>query len=163
MIAPEQSSSVKNQEDKPSQSPKLKALNLQSQLAIAIVKDIDPLYDPQQWWSTKIRHSGFKRDDPRQQIVQYAYQLWGLDLVTLMECENGTREIARRGDAGMSVGICQMHTGYHRLPADYYTSRKKQVEVCNEKRRGGTKFYWPSRIIKGQYCSNYVKSRFIFE
>lgn len=90
---------------------------------------------------SKIRHSGFRRDDPRQQIVQYAYQLGGLDLVTLMECENGTREITRRGDAGMSVGICQMHTGYHRLPADYFTSRKKQVEVCNEKRRGGTKFY----------------------
>nr|DAK48211.1 MAG TPA: lysozyme [Caudoviricetes sp.] len=58
-----------------------------------------------------------------------------MDLITMMECENGKRDIKIRGDGGYSVGICQIHTRYHRLPAEYYTSRKTQVELCNQKRK----------------------------
>ena len=111
----------------------------------------------------KIRHSWFRKDDQRQQIVQYAYQLWGMNLITMMECENGNRDIKIRGDGGYSVGICQIHTRYHRLPAEYYTSRQTQVELCNQKRKNWTKFYWPSRIVQGQKCSDFAKKRFYFE
>lgn len=110
-----------------------------------------------------IRHSWFRKDDQRQQIVQKAYQLWGMDLVTLMECENGNRDIYARGDQGKSYWICQMHTWYHRLPAEYFNSRETQVEVCNQKRRTWTKFYGPGRMIKGQRCSEYVQPRFYFD
>lgn len=110
-----------------------------------------------------IRHSWFRKDDQRQQIVQKAYQLWGMDLVTLMECENGNRDIYARGDQGKSYWICQMHTWHHRLPAEYFNSRETQVEVCNQKWRTWTKFYGPGRMIEGQRCSEYVQPRFYFD
>jgi hypothetical protein len=35
-----------------------------------------------------IVHKGFASGDLRQQYVQYAYKLGGMDFVTLLECEN---------------------------------------------------------------------------
>nr|DAQ88631.1 MAG TPA: hypothetical protein [Caudoviricetes sp.] len=59
----------------------------------------------------------------------------------MMECENGNWDINIRGDGGYSVGICQIHTLYHHLPREYYTSWQTQVELCNQKWQNGTKFY----------------------
>ncbi|MBB1579071.1 MAG: hypothetical protein HG424_003765 [candidate division SR1 bacterium] len=95
--------------------------------------------------------------------MQYAYQLGGLSLVTMMECENGNWDITIRGDGGYSVGICQIHTLYHHLPREYYTSWQTQVELCNQKWQNGTKFYGPSRLVHGQKCSEFAKKRFYFE
>lgn len=39
----------------------------------------------------EIYHSGFTRDDPRQRMVWEAYDLGGLEFVSLIECENGLR------------------------------------------------------------------------
>lgn len=99
-----------------------------------------------------------------QNIINYAYKLGGMDFVYVLECENGSYRLDSVGDHGHAHGLCQMNDRYHKdIPADYTTNRKVAVEYCYQKRKGWTKFYWPSRRIKGQTCSNYVKSRFIFE
>ena len=50
----------------------------------------------------KIQHLGFSPDDYRQEIVQEAYQLGGLEFVSLIECENGQWLTGSVGDYGKS-------------------------------------------------------------
>ena len=38
---------------------------------------------------TIVLHSGFLPSDPRQEIIQQAYLMWGIDFLALLECENG--------------------------------------------------------------------------
>ena len=108
-------------------------------------------------------HKWFKRDDIKQKYVQYAYKLGGMDFVYMIECENGNRNLNAVGDNGRAFWLCQMNTRYHKLPADYKTNWVVQVEYCYNKWKSWVAFYWPSRIVKGQKCYNYVKSRFILE
>ena len=112
------------------------------------------------WW--RIIHEWFDYNDIRQQYVNYAYKLWWWDLVYLMECENGNWSIYTRWDSGKAFWLCQMNTNYHKLPEDYYTTWQVQVELCYQKWKEWTKFYWPSRIVKGKRCSEYVKDRFTY-
>ena len=108
-------------------------------------------------------HKWFKRDDPKQKMVAYAYKLWWMDFVKLIECENWNRNIKAVWDSGKAFWLCQMNTNYHKLPAEYKTNWVVQVEYCYKKRKSWTKFYWPSRIVKWVKCSTYVKDRFILE
>ena len=108
-----------------------------------------------------IVHKWFSSDDERQKMVQYAYKLGWIDFVTMMECENWNWNIKAIGDGGHAFGLCQMNTRYHKLPEGYRDTWQVQVEYCYEKRSTGTKFYWPTRKIKGQTCKNYVLDRFI--
>ena len=62
----------------------------------------------------------------------------------------------------MKENINEMYTNYHKLPEDYYTTWQVQVELCYQKWKEWTKFYWPSRIVKGKRCSEYVKDRFTY-
>jgi len=111
----------------------------------------------------RIVHNWFDMNDLRQKYVNYAYKLWGWDLVYLMECENGNWSIYTKGDSGKSTGLCQIHKWYHKdIPQDFYTTWQVQVEYCYQKRKSGTVFYWPSRMIKGKRCSEYVKDRFTY-
>lgn len=48
----------------------------------------------------RIMHSGFSTDDPRQRMVAEAYDLWGLEFVSLIECENGLRNPKAVWDGG---------------------------------------------------------------
>lgn len=109
-----------------------------------------------------IYHSGFSSEDQRQAMIQKAYDLWGMDFVTMIECESWFNPKAR-GDSWRSVGLCQMNTRWHKLPQDYYDSWEYQIDYCYQKRKGWTKFYWPNRRINGQLCKDYVKNRFIFK
>lgn len=113
-------------------------------------------------WLQSIIHKWYSETDYRQDIVNYAYKLGWRDLVTLMECESGMNPEAN-WDGGKARWLCQMNTNYHKLPQEYYTSRQTQVELCAEKRKWGTKFYWPQRIIKWMKCSEYVKDRFLIK
>ena len=108
-------------------------------------------------------HNWFARDDLKQNMVAYAYKLWGMDFVKMIECENWNRDIKAVGDSGKAFWLCQINTNYHKLPANYKENRVVQVETCYKKRKNGTKFYGPSRIIKGQKCSSYVSNRFTLE
>lgn len=108
-----------------------------------------------------IHHSGFSDEDQRQAIIQYAYDLWWLDFVLMIECENWNWSIKAKWDWWHAYGLCQMNDRWHKIPQEYFTSWEYQVEYCYKKWSTGTKFYGPDRKVKGQTCKNYVKNRFI--
>lgn len=110
----------------------------------------------------RVLHSGFSPDDYRQEIVAKAYELWGLDFLALIECENGLRKVDRTGDRGQSHGLCQLNQRWHHEVYDgRRSSREFQLSVCYSKRKWGTKFYWPQRLIWGKRCWDVAKMRFM--
>ena len=111
----------------------------------------------------RIMHSGFSPDDPRQRMVAEAYDLWGLDFVSLIECENGLRNPKAIWDGRMSFWLCQLNIRRHGEPLEEERNdRTYQLSVCYQKRKWGTKFYWPQRLIWGKSCSEAAKKRFYF-
>lgn len=111
----------------------------------------------------KIQHLGFSPDDYRQEIVQEAYQLGGLDFVSLIECENGQWLTGAVGDYGKSHWLCMLNTRWHKEPlSPSWNDWRNQISICYSKRKWGTKFYWPSRLIWGKRCWEAVKKRFYF-
>lgn len=110
-----------------------------------------------------VLHSGFLPSDPRQEIVVEAYRLWGLDFISMIECENGSRDPTARGDWGKAYGLCQLNTRRHKEPlAPERKDWRNQLSVCYSKRKVGTKFYGPQRKIRGKSCSEVAKKRFYF-
>ena len=110
-----------------------------------------------------IWHSGFLSGDYRQEIVQEAYQLGGMDFVSLIECENGNRDPKATWDYGRSRGLCQLNTRWHKEPfSPSWNDRTYQLSTCYSKWKSGTKFYWPQRLIWGKRCWEVVKKRFYF-
>ena len=107
-------------------------------------------------------HSGFLPSDPGQEIVAEAYNLWGLDFISMIECENGSRDPTARGDGGKSYGLCQLNTRRHKEPlAPEREDWRNQLSICYSKWKSGTKFYWPQRKIRGESCSDVAKKRFM--
>lgn len=110
----------------------------------------------------RIMHSGFSPDDPRQRMVAEAYDLWGLEFVSLIECENGLRNPKAVWDGGKSFWLCQLNIRRHGEPLEEERNdRTYQLSVCYSKRKAGTKFYGPQRLIWGKNCSEVAKKRFI--
>lgn len=110
----------------------------------------------------RIVHEGYPKDSVVQNIVNYAYKLWGYDFLAVLECE-ASYWLTQLGDGWHAHGICQINDRFHKdIPAEYYTNRVVAVEYCYQKRKSWVPFYWPSRIIKGQKCYEYVKPRFTF-
>ena len=108
-----------------------------------------------------IWHSGFLSGDYRQEIVQEAYQLGGLDFVSLIECENGQWLTGAVGDYGKSHWLCMLNTRWHKEPlSPSWNDWHNQLSICYSKWKWGTKFYWPQRLIWGKKCSEVVKERF---
>ena len=111
----------------------------------------------------KIQHLGFSPDDYRQEIVQEAYQLGGLEFVSLIECENGQWLTGAVGDYGKSHWLCMLNTRWHKEPlSPSWNDRRNQISTCYQKWKSGTKFYWPQRRIGGKRCSEVAKERFYF-
>ena len=111
----------------------------------------------------RIMHSGFSPDDPRQRMVAEAYDLWGLDFVSLIECENGLRNPKAVWDGGKSFWLCQLNIRRHGEPLEEeWNNRTYQLSICYSKRKWGTKFYWPQRLIWGKRCWEIAKKRFYF-
>ena len=110
-------------------------------------------------------HKWFSKEDPKQKMVQYAYKLWWMDFVKLIECENWQRKLDRkvRDRKGYAYWLCQINEWYHKIPEEYLTNWVVAVEYCYKKWKQGTPFYWPSRLVKWQKCANYVSDRFILE
>lgn len=89
----------------------------------------------------KIQHLGFSPDDYRQEIVQEAYQLGGLEFVSLIECENGNRDPKATWDYGKSHWLCMLNTRWHKEPlSPSWNDWRNQISVCFEKWKWGTKF-----------------------
>ena len=111
----------------------------------------------------RIIHSGFSPDDPRQRMVAEAYDLWGLDFVSLIECENGLRNPKAIWDGGKSFWLCQLNIRRHGEPLEEERNdRTYQLSICYSKWKSGTKFYGPQRKIRGKSCSEVAKKRFYF-
>lgn len=111
----------------------------------------------------RIMHSGFSPDDPRQRMVAEAYDLWGLEFVSLIECENGLRNPKAVWDGGKSFWLCQLNIRRHGEPLEEERNdRTYQISICYQKWRWGTKFYWPQRLIWGKRCWEVAKKRFYF-
>ena len=112
----------------------------------------------------RVIHEWYSKDSIVQNIVNYAWKLWGYDFLAVLECENGKYDVFARWDSGNAYGLCQMNKLYHKdIPQDYFNGVwQVQVEYCYQKWKSWTKFYWPSRKIKGVRCSEYVKDRFTF-
>ena len=111
----------------------------------------------------RIMHSGFSPDDPRQRMVAEAYDLWGLEFVSLIECENGLWNPKAVWDGGMSFWLCQLNIRRHWEPLEEERNdRTYQLPVCYRKWKWGTKFYGPQRMIGGKRCSEVAKKRFYF-
>lgn len=108
-----------------------------------------------------IIHKWFDYNDPRQDMVWYAYKLWWLDFVLTLECENWNRDINQKWDRWRALGLCQLNNRRHKWTEDYKTKWQSQVETCYEKRSHWTKMYWPKRKINWQLCRDYVLNRFI--
>lgn len=108
-----------------------------------------------------IVHNGFDYNDPRQDMVWYAYKLWWMDFVITLECENGNRDITAKWDHGKALGLCQLNKRWHKRTNDYINKRQAQVEVCYDKWIHHTKFYGPTRKINGVLCKDYVLDRFV--
>ena len=121
----------------------------------------------------KITHKWFAEDSIVQQYVQYAYEVGWMDLVTTIECENGTRNMYRQSDVirnwkrEESYWFCQVHRPDHQEIVDnplFRSDWKRQLDRCAELLRGWTIFYGrDTRKIKGQPCPKYVESRFILQ
>lgn len=110
-----------------------------------------------------IHHTGFTSWDNRQLIIQRAYELGGLEFVSMIECENGNWDMYRVSKTN-DHWICQLHYSYNKefINSDQFNDWNRQLEYCYEKRKANPKlWYWPSRKIKGQTCKDYVKNRFI--
>lgn len=120
----------------------------------------------------KITHKGFAKDSIVQQYVQYAYQIWGMDLVTLIDCENGTwsqyrqSEVVKNWKREKSFGFCQISQVYHPEIVntdEFWNNWKWQLDRCKELMNWWTAFYGRDRKIKWVKCSKYVLDRFVVE
>lgn len=119
----------------------------------------------------KITHKWFASDSPVQLYVQYAYEIWWMDLVTTIECENGTWNMYRQSDVirnwkrEESYWFCQVHRPDHQEIVDnplFRSDYKWQLDRCAELLKWWTIFYWrETRKINKIPCPKYVESRFI--
>ncbi len=112
-----------------------------------------------------IQHVWFSSEDPRQAIVQYSYELWWIDFVTMIECENWTWD-KNRVSKTHDHWICQLNYRYNKdfINSEWFKDVYTQLEYCYEKRKINPKlWYWPNRKINGQICKEYVLDRFIVE
>ena len=101
-------------------------------------------------------------DDPRQLLIQKAYDVWWMDQVILIECENTNRDYKARWDHWRAVWLCQINDRFHNIPDKYYDDPMFQIQYCYDKRQAGTKFYWPWRADwpDGEKCWSYSKKYF---
>ena len=109
-----------------------------------------------------ITHNWYATDSVIQDYVNYAYEIWGIDFVKLIECENGTwdpNKISKTHDHW----LCQLNYKYNKnfINSSDFSDPYKQLDYCYEIYKVNPKLrYWPSRKIKGKKCSDYVDDRF---
>ena len=107
-------------------------------------------------------HNWYASSSAIQNYVNYAYNVWGMDFVKLIECENGTwdpKKVSKTHDHW----LCQLHYSYNKkfIDSPEFKDPYKQIDYCYEKYKANPKLrYWPSRKIKGKKCSDYVDDRF---
>lgn len=122
--------------------------------------------------TSSIQHLWYSLDDTRQLMVQRAYEIWGIDLVTLIECENWSwiptkqSEVVKNWIREPSFWLCQISRKYHpEIVNDtrFWNDWEWQINKCEELRKWGTKFYAPQRKINWVECRKYVLDRFVIK
>lgn len=111
-----------------------------------------------------IVHQWYAQDSVVQDYVNYAYNKWGIDFVKLIECENGRRD-PYRVSSTHDHWICQLHYSYNKsfIDSEDFHDVYKQIDYCYEKYKVNPNlWYWPSRKINWQKCTDYVSTRFTF-
>jgi hypothetical protein len=109
-----------------------------------------------------ITHNWYASDSVIQDYVSYAYDIWGIDFVKLIECENG-RWDPKRVSKTHDHGLCQLHYSYNKkfIDSKDFNDPYKQLDYCYEKYKINPDLrYWPDRKIDGKKCSDYVDDRF---
>ena len=107
-------------------------------------------------------HNWYASDSVIQNYVNYAYSLWWIDFVKLIECENG-RWDPKRVSKTRDFWLCQLNYRYNKkfINSPEFADPYKQLDYCYEKYKINPKLrYWPRRKIGGKKCSDYVSNRF---
>ncbi len=109
-----------------------------------------------------ITHNWYASDSVVQDYVDYAYDIWGIDFVKLIECENG-RWDPKRVSKTHDHWLCQLHYKYNKefINSSDFKDPYKQLDYCYEKYKTNPElWYWPDRKINWEKCSDYVNDRF---
>ena len=109
-----------------------------------------------------IVHNWYATDSVIQDYANYAYEIWGMDFVKLIECENWRRD-PNRVSQTHDHWLCQLHYSYNKdfIDSPDFKDPYKQLDYCYEKYKTNPKLrYWPDRRIKWKKCSEYVSNRF---
>jgi len=109
-----------------------------------------------------IVHNWYDKNSVIQDYVNFAYNLWGMDFVKLIECENGTRN-PKRVSKTHDYWLCQLNYKYNKkfINSEEFKDPYSQLTYCYEKYKINPKLrYWPNRRIEGKKCSDYVSNRF---
>lgn len=107
-------------------------------------------------------HNWYSYGAKMQDYVNYAYHLWWIEFVKLIECENGRwdpKRISKTNDRG----LCQLNYKYNKrfINSPDFADPYKQLDYCYEKYKINPNLrYWPKRKIEGKKCSDYVSNRF---
>lgn len=109
-----------------------------------------------------IIHKWYAEDSVVQDYVNYAYDLWWLDFVKLIECENWQWK-PNRWSQTKDYGLCQVNIPTHEVPEWFYDDPYVQLDYCFYLYSHHTPFYWPNRLIKWMKCKDYVKDRFLIQ
>jgi len=102
-------------------------------------------------------------DDPRQEIIHEAYNLWGMEHVLLLECEREWWDIYKKWDGWHAVWLCQVNDRFRNVPKEYYSDWHYQIKYCYKLRQWWTPFYWPTRDVKWQPCYLAAQKYFILK
>jgi len=132
-------------------------------LRIVILLLIQTPVVPNDSYSTIIYKNSRSREDPRQALVQEAYDIWWMDHIILLECENTWWDYKMAGDWWHAIWLCQANDRRHKLPSQFYIDPHFQVQYCYELRQWWTLFYWPQRPkskTDAEKCWSYSKKYF---
>jgi len=126
------------------------------------VQDIVQEDIEQQMLKEILVHNWYSYGAKMQDYVNYAYHLWWIEFVKLIECENGRwdpNRISKTNDRG----LCQLNYKYNKkfINSPDFANPYKQLDYCYEKYKINPNLrYWPKRRIEGKKCSDYVSDRF---
>ena len=124
--------------------------------------EVQQLQEQQERHQEFIVHNWYASDSVTQDYVNYAYDIWGIDFVKLIECENGTwdpNRISKTNDHW----LCQLHYSYNKefINSPDFKDPYKQLDYCYEKYKTNPNLrYWPNRKRKGKKGSDYFSNRF---
>lgn len=104
----------------------------------------------------KIKHSLWKKNDGRNKYVQYAYNVWWINFVALLEAENWRWAINTRSyvvwiNWYYDYGFCQINKWRHKNIVNdprFFTDWKRQIDKCYELYKWWTTFYGAKNISK---------------